>query len=86
VVDGYILPDAVAFTEKAKVVRKATGYERQRAEAALSLIGSLTGRAGIPAAAERISDAAEGRYMDVQPEPDGRIRSIAGEDQRDQLT
>jgi hypothetical protein len=27
-----------------------------------------------------------GRYMDVQPELDGRIRTTAGEDQRGQLT
>ena len=37
--ESRILPDGVAFTGEFKLVRKATGYEQEKAEAALSHIG-----------------------------------------------
>jgi hypothetical protein len=47
---GLIPPDGVAFTGEGKLVRKATVYEHQKAEAALSRIGPRAARAELPAA------------------------------------
>src|SRR3954454_8237817 len=54
----FPLPDVVAFTGGGKLVRKATGYEQQKAEAALSRIG-FTGCAS----------RASGRHWSVSVDP-----------------
>ncbi|PYV96173.1 MAG: hypothetical protein DMG89_18445 [Acidobacteria bacterium] len=41
--------NGVAFTGEGKLVRKATGYEQEKAEAALSHIGFAGSRAELPA-------------------------------------
>jgi len=45
-----VTPDGVAFTGAGKLVRKPTGYEQQKAEAARSRTGSRAARAEVPAA------------------------------------
>jgi len=43
-----VLPDGVMFTREGKLARKATGYEREKAEAALSDIGSRVAQPEFP--------------------------------------
>lgn len=52
-----VLPDGVMFTREGKLARKATGYESEKAEAALSHIG-FADSANDRDASGRQSDAA----------------------------
>src|SRR3954454_19633679 len=67
----FPLPDVVAFTGGGKLVRKATGYEQQKAEAALSRIG-FTG------CASRASGRHWSVSVDPQISPTRRIFRLGG--------